>query len=167
MYATNLRIDEDLSTLNQRCDCSRRSIDAVEGTQTAMMDQMSEFLECLKRLEESCATKDKRIHILEGKVEEGEQTLSRVVDALELLSVKVCQCNNEVVASGSGTREVSSELEYASEDEEEEFRMLPPDLMTLVIEGCTPWGMFPFTIDLMMVTDNIVAQGRPDSEGLG
>ena len=38
----------------------------------AMMDQMSEFLECLKRLEESCATKDERIHVLEGKVEEGE-----------------------------------------------------------------------------------------------
>ena len=37
-YATDLRIDEDLSTLNQRCDHSRRSIDAVEGTQSAMMN---------------------------------------------------------------------------------------------------------------------------------
>ena len=27
--------------------------------------------------------------------------------------------------------------------------------------------MFPFTIDLMMVTDNITVQGRPNSEGLG
>ena len=62
--------------LNQRCDHSWRSIDAVEGTQMAIMDQMSEFLECLKRLEESCTAKDDRIHILEGKVEEGEQTLS-------------------------------------------------------------------------------------------
>ena len=58
-------------------------------------------------------------------------------------------------------------LEYALEDdeEEEEFRTLPPDLMMLVIEGHTPWGIFPFTISLMMVTDNIVVQGRPDSEG--
>ena len=48
----------------------------VEGTQMAMMDQMSEFLEHLKRLEEFCAAKDERICILEGKVEEGEQTLS-------------------------------------------------------------------------------------------
>ena len=86
---------------------------------------------------------------------------------LELLSVKVCRCNDNVVALGSRGREVSSELEYASEDEEEEFRTLPPDLMTLVIEGCTPWGMFPFTINLLMVTDNIIVQGRPDSEGLG
>ena len=139
----------------------------MEGTQTAMMDQMSEFLECLKRLEESCAAKDKRICILEGKVEEGEQTLSQVVNALELLSVKVCQCNDDVITSGSGGGQVSLALEYASEDEEEEFRMLPPDFMTLVIEGRTPWGMFPFTIDLLMVTDNIVVQGRPDSEGLG
>ena len=54
-----------------------------------------------------------------------------------------------------------------SEDEEEEFRTPPPDLMTLVIKGCTPRGMFPFTIDLLMVTDNIIDQGRPDSEGLG
>ena len=90
-----------------------------------------------------------------------------MVNALELLSVKVCQCNNDVVASGSREREVSLELEYTSEDEEEEFRTPPPDLMTLVIEGHTPWGMFPFTIYLMMVTDNIVVQGRPDSEGLG
>ena len=85
----------------------------------------------------------------------------------ELLSVKVCRCNDDVIASGSGGREVSLELEYASEDEEEEFRMPPPDLMTLVIEGRTPQGMFPFTINLMMVTDNIVVQGRPNSKGLG
>ena len=68
---------------------------------------------------------------------------------------------------GSGRREVSSELEYTSEDEEEEFRMPPPDLMMLVIEGRTPQGMFPFTINLTMVTDNMIDQGRPDSEGLG
>ena len=67
-----LRVDEDLSVLNQRCDHSWRSIDTVEGTQSAMMDQMLEFMECLKRLEESCAAKDEQIHILEEKVEEGE-----------------------------------------------------------------------------------------------
>ena len=76
MYATALRVDEDLSALNQRCDHLQRSIDAVEGTQTAMMEQMLEFLEHLKRLEESCAIKDEQICVLEGKVEEGEQTLS-------------------------------------------------------------------------------------------
>ena len=51
---------------------------------------MSEFLERLKRLEESCTTKEERICILEGKVKEGEQILSRAVNALELLLVKVC-----------------------------------------------------------------------------
>ena len=40
----------------------------MEGTQLAMMDQMSEFLECLKRLEESYATKEEWICILEDKV---------------------------------------------------------------------------------------------------
>jgi len=116
VYTTALRVDEDLSALNQRCDRSQRSINAVEGTQTAMMEQMLEFMERLKRLEESCAAKDERIRVLEGKVEEGEQTLSRCVDALELLSVKVCWCNDDVAASGSGVIEESSELEYASED---------------------------------------------------
>ena len=72
-----------------------------------------------------------------------------------MLKLKVCQCNDDVVASGSGRREVSLELEYASDDEEE-FRMPPPDLMMLVIEGCTPQGMFPFTTDLLMVIDNII-----------
>ena len=80
--------------------------------------------------------------------------------------MKVCRCNDGVIGSGSGGGEGSSELEYASEDkEEEEFRTPPPDLMTLVIEGHTPQGMFPFTINLTMVTDNIVVQGRPSSEG--
>ena len=150
-YATALRVDEDLSALNQRCDRSWRSIDAVEGTQTAMMEQMLEFMERLKRLEESCTAKDEQIRILEGKIREGEQTLSRCIDALELLLVKVCRCNDDVVASGNGAIEESSELEYASEDgegeeEEEEFRTPPPDLMTLVIEGRTPQGMFPVTL---------------------
>ena len=81
----------------------------------AMMEQMSKFMEHLKRLEESCAVKDERIRVLEGKVEEGEQTLSRCVNALELLSVKVCRCNDDVVALGSGAIKESSELEYASE----------------------------------------------------
>ena len=76
-----------------------------------------------------------------------------------------CQCDDDIVASGSGAIKVLSELEYASEDEEEEFRTPPPDLMTLVIKGCTPWGMFPSTINLMRVADNIVVQGRPNSEG--
>ena len=75
-YATALRVDEDLSELNQRCDCLWRSIDAVEETQLAIMDQMSEFMERLRRLEESCTAKDEQIRILENKVEEGEQTLS-------------------------------------------------------------------------------------------
>ena len=63
--------------------------------------------------------------------------------------MKVCWCNDDVVALGSGAIGVSSELEYASEDreEEEEFRTLPPDLMTLVIEGYTPQGMFLVTIN--------------------
>ena len=72
-------------------------------------------------------------------MEEGEQTLSQYVDALKLLSVKVCRCNDNIVVSGSGAIKVSLELEYASEDDdEEEFRTLPPDLMTLVIKECTP-----------------------------
>ena len=66
--------------------------------------------------------------------------------------MKVCRCNDDIVASGSRAVKGSSELEYTSEDDdeegEEEFRMPPPDLMTLVIKGCTPWGMFPVTINI-------------------
>ena len=39
--------------------------------------------------------------------------------------------------------------------------------MTLVTEGHTQRGMFPFTISLTMITDNIVDQGRSNSKGLG
>ena len=51
------------------------------------------------------------------------------------------------------------------EEEDEEFRTPPPDLMTLVIEGRTPQGMFPVTIYLTMMTDNIVVQGGANREG--
>jgi len=77
---------------------------------------------------------------LEGKVEEGEQALSRVVDALELLLANLCRCNGEVIVTESRALvEESLELEYASEEEnkEEEFRTPPLDLMMLVIKGCT------------------------------
>ena len=50
-----------------------------------------------------------------------------------MMLVRACCCNVGVVMSGSGLREESLELEYTSEDEE--FRMPPPDLMTLVLEG--------------------------------
>ena len=71
--------------------------------------------------------------------------------------MKVCQCNDDVVALGSGVIEELLELEYALEDgeEEEDFRTPPPDLMMLVIEGHTLQGMFPVTINLMMMTDNM------------
>ena len=69
--------------------------------------------------------------------------------------MKVCWCNDNVVVGGA--IEESSELEYASgeEEEEEEFRTPPPDLMTLVIKGRTLQGMFPITISLTMMTDNM------------
>ena len=66
-------------------------------------------------------------------MEEGEETLLKCTKALKMMLLRVCCCNKGVVASGSGSREESSELEYTSEDEE--FRTLPPDLMTLVLEG--------------------------------
>ena len=65
-------------------------------------------------------------------MEEGEETLLKCTKALEMMLVRACCCNEGAIASGSGLREESSELEYASEDEE--FRTLPPDLMTLVLE---------------------------------
>ena len=66
-------------------------------------------------------------------MEEGEETLLKCTKALEMMLMKACQCNEGVVVSESRIREESLELEYASEDEE--FRTLPSDLTTLVLEG--------------------------------
>ena len=66
-------------------------------------------------------------------MEEGEETLLKYAEALKMMSARACRCNEGAVASGSGVREESLELEYASEDEE--FRTPPPDLMKLVLEG--------------------------------
>lgn len=94
---------------------------------------------------EACdVEKSHRIHDLELEVEQGEESLLRCAEALELLLARLCQCNEGMITLGSGVREESSELEYTSEDEE--FRMPPPDLMTLVLERETYEGMFPFTI---------------------
>ena len=66
-------------------------------------------------------------------MEEGEKTLLKCTEALEIMSVRACHCNEEAVTSGSGVMEESLELEYALEDEE--FRTPPPDLMMLILEG--------------------------------
>ena len=67
-------------------------------------------------------------------MEQGEETLLKCAEALEIMSTRACCCNEGAVASGSGLQEESLELEYTLEDEE--FRMQPSDLMTLVLEGC-------------------------------
>ena len=73
-------------------------------------------------------------------MEEGEETLLKCTEALKMMSVRACQCNDGAVASGSGIREESLELEYTLEDEE--FRTLPPDLMSLVLKGERYPGIF-------------------------
>jgi len=113
------------------------------------------------KLEEACNKKDKHIHVLEIKIEHCKETIDRYANIVKLLQIKVCHCNDNVAktASGSEEREESSELEYASESSEEgEYKMPPPDLMTVVIEGCTLRGMFPVTINLTMMTDNMLRE---------
>ena len=60
--------------------------------------------------------------------------------ALEMVSSRACCCNKGVVVSGSGLREEPLKLEYALEDKE--FRTLPSDLITLVLEGREYEGIF-------------------------
>ena len=72
--------------------------------------------------------------------------------------MKICHCNNDIVkvASGSEMRE-ELELEYMSESsKEEEYTIPPPDLMAMVINECTLQGIFPVTINLTMMTDNML-----------
>jgi len=144
MFATFFRINEDLAMLDQQCDCSCWCVDAVESTQTAMMEQVARLVERVDILEAHDVEKSHCICDLKLKVEQGEESFLRCSKALELLSSRLCWRNEGMVALRSGVREESSELEYASEDKE--FRMPPPDLMTLVLEGRTYKGMFTFTI---------------------
>ena len=104
------------------------------------MEQVAALVYRVDQLEAHCGEQGHRIQEPEWKVEEGEETLLKCTEALKMMSVRACQCNDGAVASGSGIREESLELEYASEDEE--FRMLPPDLMTLVLEGERYQGIF-------------------------
>ena len=105
----------------------------MEGTQMGLMEQVAALVCRVDQLEAHGGEQHLCIQELEQKVEEGEETLLKCTEALEMMSVRACHCNKGVVVSGSGIREVSSELEYTLEDEE--FRMPPPDLMTLVLEG--------------------------------
>ena len=73
-------------------------------------------------------------------MEDKEETLLKCIKALKMMSVRACQCNKGAIVSGSGIREESLEPEYTLEDEE--FRMPPPDLMTLVLEGERYQGIF-------------------------
>ena len=51
MFATFFQIDEDLAELNQCYDHSCWSIDAVKGTQTAMMEQVAMLVRRVNTLE--------------------------------------------------------------------------------------------------------------------
>ena len=75
-------------------------------------------------------------------MEEGKETLLKCTKALEMMLVRAYCCNEETVASGSGVREESPKLEYASENEE--FNTPPPDLMTFVLEGERYQGIFSY-----------------------
>ena len=108
-------------------------MDAVEGIQTAMMEQVAVLVKRVDTLEAHNGKQCLHISELKQKVEQGEETLLKCAKASEMILSKACHCNKGVVMSGSGLREESLELKYTSEDKE--FRMPPPELMTLVLEG--------------------------------
>ena len=97
------------------------------------MEQVSALVCRVDQLETQSGEQQHHIQELEQKVEEGEETLLKCAKALKMMLARACQCNEGMVASGSGIREEYLELEYALENEE--FRMPPPDLMMLVLEG--------------------------------
>ena len=135
-------IDKDLGALDQHCDCNCWSIDAVESTQNGILEQVATLVCRVDKLEAHSREQCLHIQEVKQKVEEGEETLLKCIKALKMMSARACHCNEGAVASGSGIREESLELEYASEDEE--FRMLSPDLMTLVLEGERYQGIFSY-----------------------
>ena len=139
IFATFFQIDEDLGKLDQCCNHNYQSVEAVEGMQNGIPEQVAALVCRVDQLEAHSGEQHLCILELELKVEEGEETLLRCAKALEMMLVRACRCNEGTIASGSGIREESSELEYTSEDEE--FR-IPPDLMTLVLEGERYQGIF-------------------------
>jgi len=140
-YTQFARIDEDLVALNLRANRQQKDIGVIENQQMAFAEKIMELFQKMFKLEEACAKKDKCIHVLEAKVEHREVTIDQYADIIETLQMKVCCCNDDIVktVSGSGERE-ESELEYVSESSKEEEKYLTPlpDLMTMVIDGCTP-----------------------------
>ena len=73
--------------------------------------------------------------------------MDRYAEITKTLQIKICHCNENVVriTSKRELRGKLSELEYAS-NTSKEFLIPPSDLM-MVIEGHTPRGMFPVTIN--------------------
>ena len=126
--------------LDQYYDHSCQSIKAVEGMQMGSMEQVAALVCRVDELEAHSGEQHLCIQELEQKVEEEEETLLKCTEALKMMLERACHCNEGVIASGSGIVEESSELEYALEDEE--FRIPPLDLMTLVLEGERYQGIF-------------------------
>jgi len=150
------KVNVDLVTLNTRANHQRKDLRVIENQQMVLMEQMSELVQRMLKLEEAYTKKDKCIHMLEVTIEHCKVTVDMYADIIETLQTKVC-CYNEYVTkttSGSGVRKESLELEYVSESSKEEFRTPPPDLM-MVIDGHTLRGMFPVTINLTMMSNNM------------
>ena len=72
-------------------------------------------------------------------MEQGEETLLKCAEALEMMLSRACCCNKKPIALGSGLREEEMlELEYALENKV--FATPVPDFMTLVLEGNSSHG---------------------------
>ena len=140
MFVTFFWTNEDFAELNQHCNHSCQSVNAVEGIEISMMEQVAALVKRVETLEACNGKQCLHISKFKWKVEQGEKTLLKCAETLEMVSSRVCHCNEGVVASGSGLREESLELEYTSGNEE--FRIPPPDLMTLVLEGREYEGIF-------------------------
>jgi len=119
-------------------------------------EQITKLFKEARELKEICARKDECIYVLETTMEHLEVTVDSYTDTIEALQVKVCHCNKNVVriVSERELRDELLELEYISKTgEEEELKTPPVNYISMVIDGYTPRGMFPVTINLTMITE--------------
>ena len=84
------QIDEDLRALDQCCGHSCYSIEVMEGMQTELMEQVAALVHRVEELKTHSGEQHLCIQELEQKVEEGEETLFKCAEALEIMSVRVC-----------------------------------------------------------------------------
>jgi len=87
-FAQFHKVNVDLVSMNARANQQRKDIGVIKNQQMVLMEQMSELVKKMRKLEETCVKEDECIHALEVTVEHCKVTVDRYCQCTIFMVIK-------------------------------------------------------------------------------